>query len=303
MKEKGSGQASLQRHTVAASAMGAKVVKKTRPEIVRSASRFMNRGASSKIRHFCTCFAWAVETTRFLKENARTRAFILHHQVQELNSMRGTAGLILAFIVLSGLAGCLQRPDATAGQSVPDGVALPRPTVVALLDSGINPYHEAFRASGVGAPLLENLGISATRVNLSMMGSWQDRSAADDEFWQSVQSGELYAFSGTRVLAVTMGNGTQYGRILDNAAHGTQVAGVLAREDPNAIIVMVQVDGGFCPLSGQPGCIDDASIARGMQWAASQPWIDVISVSIGLPGNVASPDAIESTARPSLEGS
>jgi hypothetical protein len=121
-------------------------------------------------------------------------------------------------------------------------------------------------------------------VSLTSSGSYTDRVSADAKLWEGIKLNTLYAFNGTRILGMSLASEPRNQHILDSVGHGTATAGLVARYDPNAIIVMIQVDGTFCvpPVS----CLIDPAEARAIQWAADQPWIDVISVSIGVPGDI-----------------
>lgn len=190
--------------------------------------------------------------------------------------------LFIALLLAPGLAwGAFPAPADDAA----------RPGVVAVLDSGINPYHEAFAApDGEDAVAwAQRLGLDATPVTLSASGNHSARVQADAHVWDAIEPGRLYAFAGTRVLGVTMGanvvpNGV---RILDEGGHGTRVASLVARENPAGLIVAVQVSARIC-ADAATTCLTDPSVGRGMRWAANQTWVDVIGVSLGYPANAPS---------------
>lgn len=147
--------------------------------------------------------------------------------------------------------------------------------VVAVVDSGINPYHADFAAS----PRLPPAGFpGAIPLPLTLGRAYADAAKSDEALWKSVQTEVLYTIPGTRILgAITMGElGTSTepssSLILDDVGHGTGTSSAVARNSPNADIVLVQVGSG--------------SLDRGIAWAAAQPWIDVVSVSWGVIGNV-----------------
>ncbi|MCA1813365.1 MAG: S8/S53 family peptidase, partial [Halobacteriales archaeon] len=84
----------------------------------------------------------------------------------------------------------------------------------------------------------------------------------------------LYYVPGTRIVgAISFGNST-FGNaqpnthpILDDDGHGTGTSSTAARNAPDASIVMVE--------SGAD------ELEEAITWASSQPWIDVVSISIG----------------------
>src|SRR5207248_3015171 len=126
---------------------------------------------------------------------------------------------------------------------------------------------------------VQRIGVQASVVRLSESGDMAERKQHDADFWKGVEPGKLYAFDGTNLLAITMGKTPDDGHILDQIDHGTGTASVVAREDPNAIVVMIQANGTLCATGGRSSCLVHESVAQAMKWAASQPWIDIISVS------------------------
>lgn len=185
-------------------------------------------------------------------------------------------GIFLALLIVGAgaFAGCLAPPAAT-----PSSRPVPTP-VVALVDTGINPYHEAFETDWSSLP--SNLAsIGATPVQLSRGGDYESAVAADAGFWGSIERGRLYWFEGTRVLAIAFSSETLQG-ILDDAtsAHGTGTAHAILTREPSAIIVMVETSSeAQMNVSG----VDPTHVLEGITWATSQPWIDIISLSLGLP--------------------
>ncbi|MFA5862922.1 MAG: hypothetical protein WDA16_14615, partial [Candidatus Thermoplasmatota archaeon] len=118
------------------------------------------------------------------------------------------------------------------------------PVVVAVVDSGTNPYHEMFRAAGIRWQDLgiENLSIQRIALNESL-----DQDVAQDHrFWQSLARHELVAFEGTRIMAISFSKDTQHPLVLDQIGHGTATSSLVARTAPSVVVLMVQVDGNFC---------------------------------------------------------
>jgi len=212
--------------------------------------------------------------------------------------MRGGALALIALLVLAGCAAPAADPvpadgdgdglddeteirlgtDPTApdtdGDGEPDGaevrngtdpLAAPRPrVVVAVIDTAINPYHEHFRAAepipdDVLATFTDEKGRAPERVRLAAQGSWEERREADARVWDGIESGRVHHFEGTRVLAVSFG-----GNIIDGGSHGTATSGAVLDAHPDAIVVLVQ--GG----------------SEGERWAATTPWVDLLSESYGL---------------------
>ena len=160
-------------------------------------------------------------------------------------------------------------------------------TVIAFVDSGINPYHQDFRAPEfVHHPsnFIEGYPAAAPAAQLSLdvadqSGYAAARAADDSKTLSKLARNKLYWFPGTRIIggySTTSGGVTgsfPERNIIDENGHGTGVSSVAAGEfygsNPNALIVMVEGLG-------------DASLS----WASSQPWIDIVSNSWGNIGNV-----------------
>ncbi len=146
------------------------------------------------------------------------------------------------------------------------------PAVVAIIDSGINPYHDHFRSSGIPGDVLDRFvnsldGAAPQRVNLTRNGDYDERLRADEHIWNKMEQARLYYFEGTNVLGISFDSGTP---VLDEAGHGTGTAGAVIDANPDAIVVMVQG-------TGDPD---------GEAWAATQDWIDILSESYGPSGSL-----------------
>lgn len=190
---------------------------------------------------------------------------------------------VLAAIVTASisLSGCLV--DGIIG-GVDDAAAAPgaRPySIVAVIDSGINAYHEAFRLRNEpDAWDLEPALAGLPRLHLTFDGDYASNVAADARTWASVEAFTLYAIPGTRILTIAWpannSDDDELGEhmILDRQlprGHGTTVAARVIEANPEAYVLMIH--GG--PTGG----------AEALRWAARQPWIDVVSVSLGTVAN------------------
>lgn len=151
--------------------------------------------------------------------------------------------------------------------------------VVAVVDTGINVYHEAFRADGhVPVPDAVDASDEAPapvplQVPLTLEGNERvaDGAIRDDAQWRATAPKTLYRFEGTRVLGISFIKEAAY-PVLDFAGHGTATSATVLKAHPEADLVMVQTTGG--------------TLGEAIRWAAAQPWIDVISVSWGAAGNL-----------------
>ena len=158
-------------------------------------------------------------------------------------------------------------------------------TVIAFVDSGINPYHQDFRAPEFThhpAEYVEGYPEAAEAVDLSFdvadESGYAAAREADDETLFGIARNRLHWFPGTRIIggySTGAGGSGAYPEtaIIDENGHGTGVASVAAGRffgaNPNALIVMVEALGG-----------------ASLNWATSQPWIDIVSNSWGNIGNV-----------------
>lgn len=194
--------------------------------------------------------------------------------------MRGliAAALTLGLLTTGCLASIREEEHSAVTESTENG-----PLVVALLDTGANPYLPIFAVpddSFVKSAAPEN----ASKIVLSTQGELLERAEADEAIWESFEPHVLYHYAGTRLLGISFDHDrvTHYNR--DSQAHGTATSYLAAREAPDAIIVMIQVGARYC--EDPTKCLIDPSVAEAMEWAAAQEWIDVISVSIAIPGNL-----------------
>ena len=206
------------------------------------------------------------------------------HRGRRLVVRLHSIGLLLAAIMVAGCFedGTLQAATQSDGSSRPT-------TVVAVIDSGGNPYHDVFRADGQRS---FNAG-GGQKVHLTATGAYAERVAADASTWADLQERELYHFAGTRLSGISFTD-EPGGLVLDHDGHGTAVASVIAAGYPDVEIVAVQVRAGFCFAAD---CILDPTIVEGIEWAAAQPWIDVISISLAPPGNAPTSTEFHSDAR------
>lgn len=169
-------------------------------------------------------------------------------------------------------------------------------TVVALIDTGINPYSPVFRDTAPRAQqhpstYLEGYPSDAVALNLTLDVPLEEALAADDAIWRlTIFQNVLYYVPGTRIVGLIMKTaggvncdngmpdvppagvartiGCRERRILDDAGHGTMTAsrstGVGTSLGEGSRVVMIEGLG-----------------ASSVDWAASQSWIDIQSNSWG----------------------
>ena len=149
--------------------------------------------------------------------------------------------------------------------------------VVAVIDSGINVYHEVFRRWNETvhpSRYIEGFPEDAKAINLTFGDDWHSNYEKDKEIWESLQEKNLYWFPHTNIIAISFGQSTWYGKegpgdaILDDNGHGTSASSVIARMDPDATILMVETGGN--------------KLKEALSWTVNQSWIDVIDIEFGV---------------------
>lgn len=176
--------------------------------------------------------------------------------------------------------------------------------VIAVVDTGINPYHLAYRSPEYGihpSEYIEGFPKGAPALGLTLDKDYvKNRKADDGPVWSKVKEEKLYWIPGTNIvgaysaydMAGTPPEKMKSRPIIDDQGHGTgttSVAGGISvsptrkapfGSNPQALIVMVE------------GLGDEA-----VKWASEQPWIDFISASYGdsraIPFNDVVPDLPE----------
>ncbi|MDQ3956473.1 MAG: S8 family peptidase [Actinomycetota bacterium] len=172
---------------------------------------------------------------------------------------------------------------------------------MALVDTGINPYHEVFRDRSRLAQRHPSTYIpgfpkdaKALRLTLNAPDYWTAVKADCKRIWSKIKPGQLYWFPGTKIVGGIAFDGrglmncdaaepSAGGRILDNSGHGTMVASRAAATEYGACkkcrVVAVQMPTSVNILN--PGPSTDSSI-RAITWAAKNAsWIDAQSNSWG----------------------
>ena len=169
-------------------------------------------------------------------------------------------------VTVSLFSGCFGDEDVVEDVTIVVEDGFRAYSVVAPIDTGINPYHNHFRSNETLPQwLIEGLGTTII-CNLTMEGTYQERVDADQEScWTQITASDIVYFKGTRIFGTSpdMDSGVP---ILDdpNDGHGTAVTGSVLDADPDAIIFFVE------------GFSDNAVLA-----AANQPLVDILTTSFG----------------------
>lgn len=154
--------------------------------------------------------------------------------------------------------------------------------VVAVIDTGTNPYHEAFHAGGslyratapsaVTPALLAAFGIGESHIlRLSRSGDFARDVAADAAQWARVRRGEPYWVAGTNLILVSFAPAgvTPLKPDAGKDPHGVGTSAALLASAPQSVVVVVEGEN-----------------ADGEAWAFSHPAVDIVSTSYGTPGSV-----------------
>ena len=185
-----------------------------------------------------------------------------------ISSSWGTRFLACALALSTLLLG--YTPDVSAKSNG----AKPR-VVVALVDDGINPYHEYFNAGGtlygkskpssVTPAVLKEFGIDKDHIiKLTRTGNFAADFAKDKAQFEKIKKGEPYWFEGTNLIGISFEDGAHLRPDGEGGTHGIGTAGSVLAGNPDAIVVSVQ------------GINNDSE-----KWAFTHPAVDIVSNSYG----------------------
>lgn len=201
----------------------------------------------------------------------------------------------VAFLLLIPLfAGCLSDTEDPASAETNDADAFMPRVVVAIIDTGVVPYHEEFRQNREGedptahpATYLTDYPEDTPGVEITLtMPDDEDPTMeetdvskymeADEGLWANTTQETLYHVPGTKFVGM-IGFCTD----LPGAGHGGMTS---SRAGGNTISIggnetlLVNVR---APLALELDADGDTCEGRATRWAADQPWIDIQSHSWG----------------------
>lgn len=192
----------------------------------------------------------------------------------------GAMRLVALMLVAVVLAGCAAESDEEMPNEPQNGAIDPirDPTspafkphvVVAVIDTGNNPYHEQYREQYDDAHPSAYIPDYPEVVDLELTLNVTDlpgdnRPMVDQAIWDSTAPGVLYRIPGTKIIGHY-----SVGADLPGSGHGTMTASRATAND-------ISVAGNATRLVVVQGFTIDA-----VRWAADQPWIDIISISSGI---------------------
>ncbi len=156
---------------------------------------------------------------------------------------------------------------------VPSVPGLPR-TVVGVIDSAINPYHDAYYAhpSTVTREVLDAFAVSPDNVvELTRTGDLASDLAADAAFWDQVEPGVPYHFLGTNIIAASYAASGVPILVPDTSksAHGVGTSSSVLAANPEAIILFVESSGALGSEASH-------------RYAFLHPEVDIVTTSYGV---------------------
>jgi Subtilase family len=197
--------------------------------------------------------------------------------------MRALRTILLCLLALSVSA----PAGATPGVLLAVEVETPRPlAVVAHIDTGVNPYSDAFRDTSPLArkhpsTYIPGFPASAQALKLSLDLPYDKAVEQDADIWKTVKRGELYWIPGTKIIgAISFGAGGGNCPAVDvppaNAVGGSCPENVILDDHGHGSMTGSRATGIAHSLAPDARLVTIEGLgAQSVQWAADQGWIDV----------------------------
>ena len=189
--------------------------------------------------------------------------------------LRAARRLLCAVVGATLVAPFVPAPTVSAKSLVPPRTKRPR-VVVAVIDTGVNPYHEYFHARGplykssrpssVTPDVLKEFGIGKDQIiKVTRTGNFAADYAKDIKQFDKIKKGEPYWFKGTNLIGVSfLEDGQRLRPDGDASTHGIGTSGSVLAANPEAIVVAVE---------------DWSDPSE--KWAFTHPAVDIVSTSYG----------------------
>lgn len=179
----------------------------------------------------------------------------------------------LSAAVISAIALVAALAPASA-RTLPAPKPKPR-VVVAVIDTGINPYHEYFNAGGplygkgkpssVTPDVLREFGIGKDQIiTLTRTGNFAADYAKDKKQFDKIKRGEPYWFKGTNLIGISFEESNFLRPDGDASTHGIGTAAAVLTANPEAVVVAVE-----------------SFSTDSEKWAFTEPAVDIVSTSYG----------------------
>lgn len=193
----------------------------------------------------------------------------------------GQTGSASSAQVATGNPSASNASTGSASTSQMAGATTAR-VVVAVIDSAINPYHEAYYAGGslypasapraVTSAVLAEFGIDANHIlTLTRTGNFAADVAADAAQWRKVRRGERYWVRGTNLILVSYDDSglPLLQPTADKDPHGVGTSAALLAAAPQSVLVFVE-----------------GTNAEAESFAFTHPSVDIVSTSYGTPASL-----------------
>ena len=195
-----------------------------------------------------------------------------------MNTSTNVRSLIRAAVAAAVAASVVSAAPAARADTPRQEPARPSKArvVVAVVDSGINVYHEYFyahgplyknsRPSSVTPSVLKEFGIGKRNIiKVHRTGNFAADFRKDVRQFEKIKKGEPYWFKGTNIIGVSfLGDGQRLRPDGNASEHGIGTAAAVLAANPDAIVVPVE------DISNESE-----------KWAFTHPAVDIVSTSYG----------------------